>query len=109
MARAAYRCPRCNHQLAWHQVARHTWWSPIVCRGCRARIHYDGKQWFSAGWPLVVGILVLNGLAFLGPKLFDTGMLLYLFTTIGAVFVLAFARWTWLILIRPKMIDSDKP
>src|SRR5437867_8418991 len=68
MARAAYRCPRCNHQLAWHQVARHTWWSPIVCRGCRARIHYDGKQWFSAGWPLVVAILVLNGLAFLGPK-----------------------------------------
>ena len=88
---------------------RHTRWSPIVCRHCGARIRFDRRQWLSAAWPLIAVGLVLLGLAFLVKQSPTSPVLFYGFLTLALLFVLVFVRWTWLILIKPKLTVAAEP
>lgn len=64
-------CPKCNEDIVYAQLMKHTWKKPIVCRSCGAAMKFDQKAWYKLMlFPVIASALLLSNI-FLGSYLFS--------------------------------------
>lgn len=52
-------CPKCKNSISIMQTMKHTWWTPLVCKKCNAKLHFDKKEWYKITLPILI-LTVLN-------------------------------------------------
>ncbi len=53
------KCPKCNSDVPVLRTWRHTWWTPITCASCQARLHFEKSYYFRQIAPLMVCCVIL--------------------------------------------------
>jgi len=33
---------------------KHTWWSPIICKSCNSKLHFNKKEWYKIIAPMCI-------------------------------------------------------
>ena len=54
------KCPKCDHNVPVLRTWRHTWWTPIVCVHCNAKLHFEKASYFRKIAPLMICLLILT-------------------------------------------------
>ena len=45
-------CPRCDNRIPLIHVMRHSRWTPIICKKCHSKLHFNKKEWLKMTVPL---------------------------------------------------------
>lgn len=48
------KCPNCNSTISLGQIMKHSTWTPIICKNCNTKLHFNRKSWFKIVTPVIV-------------------------------------------------------
>jgi len=83
----------------------HTWRSPIVCRGCGARLHFNRRQWYTAaGWFGAALVFIVLTVVF-GGRFIEIRILR---PVVGVMFALTLVRWLWFACAELELTVADE-
>lgn len=54
-----FKCPKCGNKITFWQDCKHTRWTPIVCKNCKAKLTYSQKELSRVFIPPVIYCLIV--------------------------------------------------
>ena len=52
------KCPQCGNNISITQIAKHTRWTPIICKECNVKLHFNKKEWYKITIPILTIIIL---------------------------------------------------
>ena len=100
-------CQNCQESIDWAQLAKHTIWTPITCKGCGTKYVFDSVEFYKWGLPqfslgLLLYVHIKFGHSFLAQELYIV-VLVVVFITFLVSVIYGFFRFR-----RIKLVEYKK-
>lgn len=101
------KCPECDHSVPFSRIWRYTWWTPVICAHCDAKLHYDKASYYKTTAPVIVchAVLVPMFLVGLMIDIIHSTYLLGSYLLISALFL---TKWLFFDYPKIKMVTKQE-
>jgi CXXC-20-CXXC protein len=84
-------CPKCNGEVPYLKLMRHTRWTPVVCPNCDSRLHFDKRDWTKKAGTFTLLLLLLSIICLIGAWITSSYAYLAVMVLVGPALIVKFS------------------